>query len=62
MDGASEVRITASPSTDPHRPFLPPQRFVPVFFDADITTGRAKLTGKGQTAVDEELQLKDHPR
>jgi len=38
------------------------EEFVPAFFEADISTGRGKLTSTGKSALDEELQLKDHPR
>ena len=38
------------------------RRFVPVFFDPDISSGRASLTSAGQKTVKDELDLVDRKR
>lgn len=34
-----------------------PLRFVPVFFESDISSGAPKLTAEGRKAVEEEVKL-----
>jgi hypothetical protein len=35
-------------------------RFVPMFFDPDISDGRGKLTEAGKKALQEEMDMVDH--